>query len=322
MPNSFSSRNRPDGADLSKFSCSPDAEAAYDEVEKYMEGEEEEGAKYSNSMEYFSEKKTDVEAATFPESSLAAADSLALSLDEEVYVEHELPSEEEIAKEEETKYIRKKRIARIFCISGCIGLLIGIIVLAVMLTKHKKIKEEDFEGGIVVNDGIGIGSIESIESNVETNVDDATSVEASKDGDNIFIAEPLPEIYYLLESKVYNATALLDSDAPEGKAYNLLLEEEEMKKTSSVLRSINDIDLERYALLVLYFGSDGSAWTNTVGWSNPSEACEDWHGVTCQNSVVTGIDLGKLTITIYHLHECFSSEIFFVYANIFLTDQK
>ncbi|OEU15539.1 L domain-like protein [Fragilariopsis cylindrus CCMP1102] len=244
-------------------------------------------------MEYFSEKKADVEAASFPEPSLAAADSLALSLKEEVYVEHILPSEDEIAKEEEKKYIRKKRIARICCISSCIGLLIGIIVLAVMLTKHKKIKEDDFERGIVVNDGSGIGSIESIETNVETNVDEATSVEASKDGDNIFIAESLPELYYLLESKVYNATALLDLDTPEGKAYNFLLEEEEIKKNSLVLRSINDIDLERYALLVFYFGSDGSAWTNTAGWSNPSEACENWYGVTCQDSLVTGIDLDR-----------------------------
>lgn len=309
MPNSFSSRNRPDGADPSKFSCSPDAEATYDGVENYTEGEGKEGAKYSTSMEYFSEKKTDVEAASFPESSLAAADSLALSLKEDVYVEHILPSEEEIAKEEEKKYIRKKRIARICCISGCIGLLIGIIVLAVMLTKHKKIKEDDFERGIVVNDGSGIGSIESIETNVETNVDEATSAEASKDGDNIFIAESLPEIYYLLESKVYNATALLDLDTPEGKAYNVLLQEEEIKKNSLVLRSINDIDLERYALLVFYFGSDGSAWTNTAGWSNPSEACENWYGVTCQDSLVTGIDLGKLTIIVHHLHECISFEI-------------
>jgi hypothetical protein len=296
MPNSFSRRNQPNGADLSGFSCSPNNEATYDGVGTYTEGEGEEGGIYSKSMEYFSEKKTDVEAASFPESSLAAADSLALSPEDEVYVEHELPSEEEIAKEEETKYIRKKRIARILCLSGCIGLLIGIIVLAVMLTKHKKIKEGDFERGIVVNDGSGIGSIESIESNVDEATGVEASVEASKDGDSIFIAEPLPEIYYLLESKVYNATALLDLDTPEGKAYNVLLEEGEIKKNSSVLRSINDIDLERYALLVLYFGSDGSAWTNTAGWSNPTEACEDWHGVTCQNSVVTGIDLGKLII--------------------------
>ena len=104
---------------------------------------------------------------------------------------------------------------------------------------------------------------------------------------------PIPGIYYLLESKVHRPANLLDMDTPEGKAFSVLVDETKAKEPASS-RSVDGIDLQRYALLVLYFGSDGGAWTNKSGWSTVSEICEDWHGVVCQDALVTGIDLGKI----------------------------
>merc|ERR1712232_1399351 len=92
---------------------------------------------------------------------------------------------------------------------------------------------------------------------------------------------------------VYNSSALLDTSTPEGKAFNVLVEEAKTKKNASMLRTTNSVDLQRYSLLVLYFAADGGSWTNFAGWSTQSDACEAWYGITCQNSLVTAIDLDR-----------------------------
>ena len=271
-----------------RFSCAPSLDATYDDVETYLEsgGREVDPVIHSYSLQSFEkqqnemddsapavleEQRTDLDA-SFSEASLAAADSLALSPESEIYVEHSLPSDRVVGKKKKTR-----RNGVILCFSSF--LLIGIIVLSVMLTKSNKVPARD----IAVDVASTTVSIDSVEES--TKVDNIFSTEP----------EPLPDIYFLLQAKVYNPAALLDMDTPEGKAFNILVEEAKTKNTA-VSRSIDDLNLQRYALLVLYFGADGGAWTSTTGWSTPSGACEAWHGVTCQNSLVTGIDLGKIII--------------------------
>eukprot|EP00536_Pseudo-nitzschia_multiseries_P003975 jgi/Psemu1/237147/estExt_Genewise1.C_630099 len=169
---------------------------------------------------------------------------------------------------------------------------ITVIVLAVVLTRGKNSADGDnaFDRGSSIDGIEGSLQTEQIaqkEDNIKDNIKD--NIEAEEDV-IVLEADPLPEIYFLLQSKVNNPEALLDTNTPEGKAFRVLVEQSKTKDSAS-FRSIDDIDLERYALLVLYFGADGGAWTNTEGWSTSSEACDNWHGVTCQNSFVTGIDL-------------------------------
>ena len=202
--------------------------------------------------------------------SLAAADSLALSSEGpegEIFVEHTLPSDEIV--EKKTAIKRKIRRNLMMCFSAC--LLVGIVLLAVMLTRPKR----DPEIAGTADTGDTVSSIDSAEGSVDQTV------------------APIPGIYYLLESKVHRPANLLDMDTPEGKAFSVLVDETKAKEPASS-RSVDGIDLQRYALLVLYFGSDGGAWTNKSGWSTVSEICEDWHGGVCQDALVTGIDLGKI----------------------------
>lgn len=154
-----------------------------------------------------------------------------------------------------------------------------------MLTKSKNSRK----GENTVSAGNSAQSIDSIEESVQTEIFITTEESIEED---VLEPEPLPDIYYQLESKVYNPELLLDIDAPEGKAFNILLEESK-SKNSPVNWSLDYLDLQRYTLLVLYFGTDGGAWTSTEGWSTPSRACEGWYGVTCRNSLVIGIDLDR-----------------------------
>jgi len=196
---------------------------------------------------------------SFSDKSLAAADSLALSPGNQIYVEHSLPSDV-VAYEKK----KKKRLILVICTA-----LIGIvaIVFAVLLTKSQKAGAPKRE--ITTDAG-----------------DIAQSVEEPE--------QPLPVMYYLLESKVNNPEALLDISTPAGKAFHRLVEESSSVDISAATRTTSiDVDVERYALLVLYYGADGGAWTSTTGWSTPDAACNSFYGVTCRNSIVTGIDLDR-----------------------------
>lgn len=192
----------------------------------------------------------------FEDSSLAAADSLALPMDEELYDVKAISSDGK-AKAEMTRRILTRKIA--ICFSSV--LLVAIIVLSVVLTR--------------------------------TNENDSGSIDASIDradgGDNIF-SKQRSDIYSLLESRVHDPAALLDMDTPEGRAFNMLVQERKVD-TSKALRS--DFYIQRYALHVLYFGTNGEDWTNTAGWSTRSEACEELYGVVCKDSLIIGIDLDR-----------------------------
>jgi len=45
------------------------------------------------------------------------------------------------------------------------------------------------------------------------------------------------------------------------------------------------------ALVALYDSTDGDNWTNNAGWKTTNTPCS-WYGVTCENGVVTFINLG------------------------------
>lgn len=190
------------------------------------------------------------------DASLAAADSLALPIDKEFDEEGALSDEGDGGKYKDvaTKKIVTRRI--VLCFSSVV--LVGIIALSIILVRMK-------------GDGLG-KSTDKLE------------------GDNIFLSSP-SDIYALLEPRVHNPKALLDMDTPEGRAFNVLLNETETE-SSMVLRP--GFYTQRYALLALYFGTNGENWTNSTGWSDQSDAYEEWHGVHSEDSVVVGIDLGEI----------------------------
>jgi len=188
----------------------------------------------------------------YADASLAAADSLALPMDDEDSFDEPAITENEKAKTETTKKILTKKI--VFCLSSV--LLIAIIVLSVVLTRAKD------SGG--------------------------NSADKVLTGDTLFSAGPeLNDIYSLLKTRVDNPDALLDAETPEGKAFSMLVEERKVNP-STALRS--DFYTQRYALLVLFLVTNGENWTNKAGWSTQSDACENWYGVVCIDSMVIGID--------------------------------
>ena len=195
------------------------------------------------------------------DASLAAADSLALPMADEIGGERVLSKKGKAkggkAKGEATKKIITRKI--VLCFSSVI--LVAVIVLSIFLARMRA--------------GEGTrGSVNKLEG-----------------GDNIF-SDPkkATDIYALLEPRVHDAEALLDIETPEGMAFNLLLEERKADN-STAFRS--EFYVQRYTLLVLYYGTGGEDWTNTTGWSSQSEVHEEWHGVVVEDSVVVGIDLGE-----------------------------
>mmetsp|Transcript_28953 Transcript_28953/g.48193 ORF Transcript_28953/g.48193 Transcript_28953/m.48193 type:complete len:468 (+) Transcript_28953:205-1608(+) len=201
--------------------------------------------------------------------SLADKDSLALERDygytdyddndsEPIVLEHPLPDKE--------KRKRRRRTYSI-CLVGL--LLVAAIVVATVLTTRNK-TDEDRNASM---HGSAVGSAES---------------------DNIFSSNLLPGAYYILETKVQNASALLDPDTPEGQAF-LIVGTDEKISYDTAEDSAEALDMiQRYALLSMYFGTDGGAWTNNEGWSaTRGDACSPWHGISCQDSIVTAIDLDE-----------------------------
>jgi hypothetical protein len=203
--------------------------------------------------------------ASFCEASLAAKDSLALEgglAAEEgiIFLEHALPVSSTV------KNRRRKR--GMMALATC--LLIGIVVLTVLLTKSDSSDHDP-----TINDGSDVGLVES-ESEIES--------ESENEKDNIF-ADDLsrPSEYYVLEPLVGNPEGLFILDTPEGDAFSLISQE----------GLTSDLDIiQRYALVNLFFTTEGGGWTDFEGWSTRSDVC-DWVGITCQNLIVTGIDLGK-----------------------------
>ncbi|KAL3909888.1 MAG: hypothetical protein SGILL_007909, partial [Bacillariaceae sp.] len=184
---------------------------------------------------------------------------------ESIIVEHAIPDYKG-----NTRRKRRMLLASVCC------LMMGVVILTVMLALY-------------LDDG-------SLRSSSDATVNDGSNVESSV-SDNIFDnMDELPDVYYILEPKVSNATALLDPNTAEGKAFQSMVWQADQ---SSYENAANDaaqgLDLiQRYALTTLYFGTDGEEWNIKDGWSEQSDVCLWWHGIECKNSVVTEINLGKL----------------------------
>lgn len=152
----------------------------------------------------------------------------------------------------------RRRRRGMMVVAGCV--LIGIIALTALLAKP-----ESSDGDVPTHD--------------ETEVDLAKS-------DNVFDNDPPPPPeYYVLAPLVSDPDLLFNPNTPEGDAFDVIAQE----------GLTTDLDVvQRYALNVMFFSTEGGGWTNFEGWSSRNHVCDGWVGVTCQNLLVTGINLGKL----------------------------
>lgn len=157
---------------------------------------------------------------------------------------------------ESTRGNHRRRRRGMIALACC--LLIGIVVSTILLTKP-----ENSDLDPTIDDGSDVGSVES-----DNDKDDVSR----------------PHEYYVLAPLVDNPEALFISDTPEGDAFGLISQE-------GLTRYLDIV--QRYALMNLFFATDGGGWTNFGGWSTRNEVC-NWVGITCQNLVVTELDLGKL----------------------------
>lgn len=205
--------------------------------------------------------------------SLAKMDSLALypeddptatcDMDDSLVVEHMLPDHAG----------RKRRRRRCLCISSII-LMAGVVALTAALAAQ-------MSGG------------NSSDHNVPSGRGDMGS--SSSLSDNVFALDDLPDLYYILEPKVANASALLDRTTAEGKAFHSVVQQEKaITYNDTAAESAKGLDLiQRYALLTMYFGNEGDSWNNKDGWTEEGDVCTEWHGITCGVSAVTEINLSK-----------------------------
>ena len=84
----------------------------------------------------------------------------------------------------------------------------------------------------------------------------------------------------LITSFTTDMSLLQDETSPQGQAYQWI------KGDSSVQKTFSDEDiLDRYALAVLYYGTNGNSWSSTSSFDFllPISHCE-WYGVTCNSS--------------------------------------
>jgi hypothetical protein len=208
-------------------------------------------------------------------SSLAKMDSLALEdqhpdADDTFVID---PNESIIVEHEISDYSKSSRRQRkIFLITACC-LMLGVVVLTTTLAMYLddgSLRSRD----VAVNDG----------SNVESSV-----------SDNIFNPDELPDVYYILEPKVGNASALLDHSTVEGKAFDSIVKQVDLISYNDAAGdNAKNLDLvQRYALMTMYFGADGDGWNIKDGWTEESDVCVRWHGVECKDSVVTRVKLGE-----------------------------
>jgi len=89
-------------------------------------------------------------------------------------------------------------------------------------------------------------------------------------------------------SEITDVTLLQDDSTPQGKAYDWFVIDD------------TDIDvctyptlLQRYALVVLYYSTNGKDWINKTDWLSAKNECE-WFGITCPegSTLVQSIQLG------------------------------
>jgi hypothetical protein len=245
---------------LKDFSCDNNNEVVFDDIEH---------DKRSRRSQSYCSDAASLMSHGGRSASLAKMDSLALypeddptAMDDSFIVEHILPDSAG----------RNRRRRQCLCVTT-LFLMVGVVALTAVLAAR-----------------LGNAATED-----ERSVTDGAESSSSL-SDNIFaLGSELPDLYYLLEPKVANASALLDSNAAEGKAFqSMVLQEDGISYNDASADAAQSLGLiQRYALTTMYFGNGGETWNVQDGWTGESDVCSEWHGITCQDSAVTGINLSK-----------------------------
>ena len=91
---------------------------------------------------------------------------------------------------------------------------------------------------------------------------------------------------------------LYDPSSPQYKAaQSIVAEDVEYWQTIRNMDFLLDpsVTLQRFALAVLYYATDGNNWANNDQWLSPTKECT-WFGITCNadNQQVIGLDFGDV----------------------------
>jgi hypothetical protein len=95
-------------------------------------------------------------------------------------------------------------------------------------------------------------------------------------------------------TRISAQNALTDKRTSQGKAYAFLLNYDPYLRGKC---GINGLE-ERYALLVLYFSTNGDSWIKRSGWCSSQQHCA-WEGVGCVGFGVSRIKLGECCAFIF-----------------------
>ncbi|MGK3733858.1 MAG: hypothetical protein ACI8RD_000762 [Bacillariaceae sp.] len=112
--------------------------------------------------------------------------------------------------------------------------------------------------------------------------------------DVVSVVDSVEEVMSILEPLVEEPSLLTDPTTPEGKAFEIVSTEQNL--------SVQDVVI-KYALLTLYFATDGENWKNNDGWvsSQSTDTCS-WYGIFCDgNGDVLITAFGKSSMIYYSL---------------------
>ena len=98
--------------------------------------------------------------------------------------------------------------------------------------------------------------------------------------------------------EVTDVQTLVDEDSPQFKAFNWLVNWDPLRMTHQ-----DPALVQRYALAVLYFATNGPRWFKKDGWLTKSDVCQ-WDHVTCgaadlitKEGIVTGLDFYRMGLS-------------------------
>ena len=80
----------------------------------------------------------------------------------------------------------------------------------------------------------------------------------------------------------------ISKDSPQDKALSWLMSDAETNACDGV-----EPVVQRYALALLYYSTNGSSWDNASGWLSSFSVCTAWYGVVCEGGDVVAINLRK-----------------------------
>lgn len=135
---------------------------------------------------------------------------------------------------------------------------------------------------------------------------DFTCITSSKSQTSCTVEGLLPESDYSLQVTTYTlAHGSQDNDLTSAPSQETTLTTE-----TSFCTSVNNLDPQQCrGLEALYLALDGDNWNNNSGWLNSPEVCDDWFGVTCEDSTLLALNLadnrlnGQLPQQIGDMHD-------------------